>query len=318
MRLAIVIPCFDEQEVLHETTKRLTALVAKLVEKQKIDSTSQIYYVDDGSSDDTWQLIEEHSRKYSAISGIKLAKNVGHQNALLAGLLIAEGDALVSIDADLQDDINVIEEMIDKYRDGKEIVYGVRRQRDTDTALKRLTARAFYRALQMMGVDVIYDHADFRLLGRQAIEALRGFSEANLFLRGMVQLLGYDSSKVYYDRVERFAGTSKYSIPKMFALAADGVTSFSVVPLRVITAIGLLIFSVSIAMTVWVLSAAIFTNDTVPGWASTVLPIYFIGGVQLLCIGVLGEYVGKIYREVKRRPRYIVEKTTSEIQEPCQ
>jgi glycosyltransferase involved in cell wall biosynthesis len=309
-KLTIVVPCYNEQEVLPETIRRLLGTLDRMIEHQKILPRSCVYLVDDGSQDGTWKLIEEFADKDPRVIGIKLSRNVGHQNALLAGLLTADGDALVSIDADLQDDVNIIEEMMDEFRCGKEVVYGARKRRDTDGAFKRLSARAFYKILRLMGVDLVEDHADFRLLGRRAIGALKDFREVNLFLRGVVPLLGYQSAVVYYDRAERFAGASKYPLRRMLALAIDGVTSFSVVPLRIITAIGMIVFLASTAMAFWVLISALFFKNVVPGWASTVLPIYFIGGVQIFCIGVLGEYAGKIYSEVKQRPRFIIEKTT--------
>lgn len=309
--LGVVVPCYNEKEVLPETGRRLTDLLLRLVEKKKISPDSRIYFVDDGSTDGTWGLIEAACQYHPTVSGIKLAHNVGHQNALLAGLLAAEGDVLVSIDADLQDDINAIESMIDEFHNGNEIVYGVRKKRDTDTAFKRITARAFYHLLQIMGVNVVNNHADFRLLGRRAVDSLREFGEVNLFLRGIVSLLGYNSSIVYYDRAERMAGISKYPFRRMLALAIDGLTSFTVAPLRIITLIGLLVFLISTGMGTWALYSVLFTDNTIPGWASTVLPIYLIGGVQLFSLGVLGEYIGKIYGEVKRRPRFIIEKKTS-------
>lgn len=308
--LTIVVPCYNEQEVLSETKSQLMKLIDRLVEKKKVLPSSQIYFVDDGSSDETWNLIELYSKENSMVVGIKLARNVGHQNALLAGLLSAKGDAVVSIDADLQDDVSVIEMMVDEFHHGNEIVYGARKRRDTDSIFKRVTALVFYRLLSIMGVNVVHDHADFRLLGRRAVDSLRGYSEVNLFLRGVIPLLGYKSSVVYYDRAERYAGTSKYPFLKMLALAINGITSFSVVPLRLITIIGLAVFLMSSGMSIWTLYVALFTNDFVPGWASTVLPIYFIGGIQLLSIGVLGEYAGKIYNEVKRRPRFNIDRTT--------
>lgn len=310
LKLAIVVPCYNEQEVLPETIRRLLGSLDRMVERQKVSPESCVYLVDDGSHDDTWKLIEAFADKHSRVVGIKLSRNVGHQNALLAGLLSADGDALVSIDADLQDDPNIIEKMLDEFRCGKEVVYGARKRRDTDGTFKRVSARGFYKILRRMGVDLVEDHADFRLLGRRAIGALKDFREVNLFLRGVVPLLGYESAVVYYDRAERFAGASKYPLRRMLALAIDGVTSFSVVPLRIITVVGLMVFLLSTAMAFWVLIAALFFENLVPGWASTVLPIYFIGGVQILCIGVLGEYAGKIYSEVKQRPRFIIEKTT--------
>lgn len=309
-QVSIVVPCYNEEEVLPETTRRLTGLLARLVAAGKVSENSRLVYVDDGSRDGTWRLIEEICAVDPRIGGIKLSRNVGHQRALLAALLTVEGDALVSIDADLQDDLDVIEEMIDAYRAGDEVVYGVRCQRTTDTPFKRVTAHAFYRMMRMLGADVVEDHADFRLMGRRAIEGLREFREVNLFLRGIVPLIGYPSSKVSYARAERLAGQSKYPLHKMLGLALDGVTSLSSFPLRLITYIGLTVFLVTVALSIWTLVAALFTDATIPGWASTVLPIYFIGGVQILCIGVLGEYAGKIYQEVKQRPRYFVEKVT--------
>ena len=239
--------------------------------------------------------------------GVKLSRNRGHQNALLAGLLSADGDAVVSIDADLQDDVAVIEQMVDEYRRGIDIVFGVRKRRDTDTFFKRATARAFYGLMGWLGAGSVSDHADFRLMSRRAIEALGQFREVNLFLRGIVPLLGFRTAVVEYDRGERFAGESKYPLKKMLAFALEGVTSFSVVPLRLITLIGFSVFALTVAMTLWVLWVRVFTDEAVPGWASTVLPLYFVGGVQILCLGVIGEYLGKIYAEVKARPRYFID-----------
>lgn len=307
-RISIVVPCYNEEAVLPETTKRLVALLDRLVDSGKIAGDSLVVYVDDGSRDRTWRMVEEFSASYPQIAGIKLSRNVGHQKALLAGLLSAPGDAVISIDADLQDDLGVIEQMIDGYSAGDEVVYGVRRQRHTDTPFKRTTARAFYRLMRMLGAEILQDHADFRLMGRKAIDGLREFREVNLFLRGIVPLIGYPSSVVHYARAERFAGESKYPLRKMFGLALDGVTSLSSFPLRLITYIGLIVFLITIGLSLWTLGAALLTDDTVPGWASTVLPMYFMGGVQILCIGILGEYAGKIYQEVKQRPRFFVEK----------
>ncbi len=308
MRLGCVIPCYNEEDVLRETARQLLALFARLVRSQKISKDSRIYFVDDGSRDRTWAIIEELSKQHPQIAGIKLARNSGHQNALLAGLFTAEGDALVSLDADLQDDINVIEEMVDHHRAGAHIVYGARQKRDTDTAFKRLTAKAFYRLLGGLGVNVVENHADFRLMSRQAIEHLKQFKEVNLFLRGIVPLIGFRSAVVYYDRGARLAGVTKYPLQKMIALAIDAITSFSVVPLRLISFIGITTFIFAGGMSLWALWVKLFTASVVPGWASTVIPVYFISGIQILCIGVIGEYLGKIYQEVKERPRYIIEK----------
>jgi glycosyltransferase involved in cell wall biosynthesis len=308
MKLGIVVPCYDEEEVLPETASRLLALHSSLVSAGQIDADSKIYFVDDGSKDRTWSIIEELSQQHANIAGIKLARNCGHQHALLAGLYSAEGDALVSIDADLQDDIGVIERMVEDFHNGVHVVYGVRKQRDSDSFLKRATAQTFYRLMKLLGAESIYNHADYRLMSRRAIEELKQFKEVNLFLRGLVPLIGFKSSIAYYDRSERFAGNTKYPLKKMIALALDAITSFSIVPLRLITLTGFLVFFATILIMMWAFYIRLFTTQAVPGWASTVLPIYFISGIQILCIGVIGEYLGKIYREVKERPRYIIEK----------
>jgi polyisoprenyl-phosphate glycosyltransferase len=307
-RISIVIPCYNEEAALPETERRLSELLERLVASGKVAPDSLIVYVDDGSRDRTWELIERFSAGSPRVAGIKLSRNVGHQRALLAGLLTAPGDALISIDADLQDDPEVIERMVDGYNAGDEVVYGVRRQRDSDTPFKRITARGFYRMMRLLGAEVLQDHADFRLMGRRAVDGLREFREVNLFLRGLVPLIGYPSSIVQYDRSERVAGESKYPLRKMLGLALDGVTSISSFPLRLITFTGLMVFLITVALSLWTVAAALLTEKTVPGWASTVLPIYFIGGVQILCIGILGEYAGKIYQEVKQRPRFLLEK----------
>ena len=313
MKLAIVIPCYNEEEILQQTNAVLLEYLAGLQDKGMISRDSCIYYVDDGSRDRTWEIILEASRASGNVRGIRLSGNTGHQNALLAGLMSAEGDAILTIDADLQDDVQIIGEMLEQHvSHGAEIVYGVRRRRDTDTAFKRVTAEAFYRLMRVMGVNIIHNHADFRLMGRRSVEALRDYPEVNLFLRGIVPLIGYSSAQVYYNRASRQAGTSKYRLGRMFAFALDGITSFSITPLRLITALGFIIFLISAVMSAWVLVSALVSRNTVPGWASTVLPIYFIGGIQLLCIGILGEYTGKIYSEVKRRPRYIIREKTWE------
>jgi glycosyltransferase involved in cell wall biosynthesis len=269
-----------------------------------------VLFVDDGSTDRTWTLIEALARANPGrIAGLRLARNVGHQHALLAGLSTAPGDVLISLDADLQDDLAVIPQMLDYYLQGHDIVYGVRGLRPTDTRLKRMTAAGFYGLMRRLGVDVIDNHADFRLMSRRAIEMLRQYGEVNLFLRGIVRLIGLRSAQVFYDRGERAAGSTKYSLSRMSALALDGITSFSAVPLRVISILGLLTSLFALAVSIWVLVVALTKPSAVPGWASTVLPITFIGGVQILSIGVLGEYIGKIYMETKRRPRFIVDRS---------
>lgn len=306
--LAIVVPCFNEQDVLPETAKRLTALIERLVDAGKIDAASRIHFVDDGSRDGTWPLIEGYAAQGMPVIGLKLSRNRGHQNALLAGLFAARGDAVISIDADLQDDISAIETMVDRFHEGCEIVYGVRRDRRSDTLFKRCSARAFYRVMAWLGAQTIGNHADYRLMSRRAIDALKQFGETNLYLRGIIPLLGYRSEVIEYDRAPRFAGQSKYPLRRMLSLALNAVTSFSVVPLRVISLLGLLVSLGTMVVSAWVLWVALFTDLGVPGWASTVLPIYFLGGVQLLSLGVIGEYVGKIYIEAKGRPRYFIER----------
>ncbi|NWF65834.1 MAG: glycosyltransferase family 2 protein [Campylobacterales bacterium] len=308
MNLAIVIPCYNEEEVLSYTHEKMTQLLKSLIDKNLISSHSKIYFVDDGSRDKTWEIIENFSNHSPFVSGIKLSRNCGHQNALMAGIFSVDFDVCITIDADLQDDINVIEEMVKKYHEGYNIVYGVRKKRDSDTKFKKLSAEFFYTLMQKMGVDVIHNHADFRLMDKKSVEALKEFKEVNLFLRGMIPLIGYKSCLVYYDRIERFAGESKYPLKKMLNFAWDGVTSFSVLPLRFITILGFLIFLLSCIMGVWAIAIKLFTNDAIAGWASTVIPIYFIGGIQLFALGIIGEYIGKIYKETKQRPRYFVEK----------
>lgn len=308
LQLGIVVPCYNEEAVLPETAKRLLTLLQRLVTEGLVTSNSAVYFVDDGSRDITWSLIEAMAQSDDRVHGIKLSRNQGHQNALIAGLFGAEGDVLVSIDADLQDDVDVIEDMVRKHSEGFEIVYGVRQSRGTDTPFKRGSAELYYWLLAKMGVDIVHNHADYRLMGRRALDALQGYSEVNLFLRGIVPLLGFKTTTAYYNRAERFAGESKYPLRKMLALAMDGITSFSVVPLRMISMLGFLVSLFSIVMVAWVAYGKLFMNSAIPGWASSVIPIYFLGGIQLLSIGVLGEYVAKIYLETKRRPRYLIEK----------
>jgi glycosyltransferase involved in cell wall biosynthesis len=308
-QLSIVVPCYNEQEVLPETNRRLLALLDKMQSQALVSADSGIYYVDDGSRDGTWTLIESLAAADPRVHGLKLSRNRGHQMALLAGLLTVEGDALVSIDADLQDDVSVIETMVREHLAGAEVVYGVRDSRATDTIFKRRTALMYYGLMRKMGVDLVHNHADFRLLGRRAVEALREYGEVNLFLRGIVPLIGYRASTVKYDRGERFAGVSKYPLRKMLAFAAEGITSFSTVPLRMITVLGFVVSIFSFAMILFVVYGTLVMKAALPGWASTVIPVYFLGGIQLLSIGILGEYVAKIYLETKGRPRYFIEKS---------
>jgi glycosyltransferase involved in cell wall biosynthesis len=307
-RLGIVVPCYNEEEVLPETARRLTQLLQQMMADGAVAAGSQVVFVDDGSGDRTWVLIEELAGTDARVGGIKLSRNRGHQNALLAGLYTCDADVVLSVDADLQDDIQVIPEMIEAFARGAQIVYGVRKDRSSDGFFKRASAQGFYRLINALGAESIYNHADFRLMSRRAVEALKTFREVNLFLRGMVPLIGFKSAIVYYTRSERFAGESKYPLRKMLALALDAVTSFSVAPLRFITGIGFLVFVLSILMGLWTLWVKLFTDHAVPGWASTMLPIYFLGGIQILCIGIIGEYLGKVYQETKGRPRYIIEK----------
>ena len=306
-RLAIVVPCYNEQDVLPETCRRMTALLRDLRTAGKVGSASRIYFVDDGSSDATWRIIAGFAHDGLPVSGIKLSRNLGHQNALLAGLLAAEGDALVSVDADLQDDLQAIEQMVDQFHDGCDVVYGVRRRRDSDSLGKRLSAGIFYRVMAGFGARTVYNHADFRLMSRRAIESLRGFREANLFLRGIVPLIGFRAGVVEYERSARFAGKSKYGMRKMLGLALEAITSFSVLPLRLVSVLGLVGFRRrKRASPGGAVGRAVHRQGS-PGWASVVLPMYFLGGVELLALGVIGEYLGKDYLETKERPRYFVE-----------
>ncbi len=307
MQLAIVVPCYNEQEVLPETSRRLLGVLERLVGEGLADAASRIYFVDDGSRDRTWAVIEELARVHPQVRGIKLSRNRGHQNALVAGLFTAEGDAVVSIDADLQDDVEVIREMVLRHREGCDIVYGVRSDRRVD-GLLRYPALLHYRLLRLLGAEVVLDHADFRLMSRRAVEALREYREVNLYVRGIVPMLGFKTATVAYERAERFAGESKYPLRKLAGLAFQGITSFSAAPLRLITALGLAVCAGSFALVLWALWIRLFTDQIVPGWASTVVPIYFLGGVQLLCVGVIGEYLSKIYLEVKARPRFLIER----------
>lgn len=308
--LSIVIPCYNEEDVLPEIAARLLVLLNGLVAAGTIDSNSVIYFIDDGSSDRTWQLIRSLNEKDSRLRGIKLAANVGHQRALLAGLLSASGDLVISIDADLQDDLEAIPQMIERNRGGADIVYGVRASRQTDSFGKRISAEMFYRILRsILKIKIVFNHADYRLMNRRSLEALRQFPERNLFLRGLVALLGFNTATVEYARQERFAGVSKYPLRRMISLALDGITSFSVAPLRIIIVMGIITSVASFTLGSWALFIALFTEHTVPGWASLSVSVFFIGGIQMLSLGIVGEYVGKIYSETKQRPMYLIEET---------
>ena len=309
-KLAIVVPCYNEEPVLKIASEALRKVLDDLISKGKIDKDSFILFVNDGSKDRTWALIEEEHQLYpNQVRGVKLAGNVGHQFALTAGLITAKDmcDVTVSIDADLQDDVNVIEEMIDKFHEGKDIVYGVRKERKTDTFFKRTTAQGFYKVMKMMGVKTVYNHADFRLMSRRAVEQFSKYEESNLFLRGMIPLIGYETDVVYYDRLERVAGESKYPLKKMLALAFNGISSFSIKPISMVMGLGIFIIICSILAAIYAL-ISYFLGSVAPGWTSLILSIWFLGGLQLLAIGLVGQYIGKIYMEVKHRPRYNIEK----------
>jgi len=310
MKLGIVIPCYNEEEGLAETTKQLMVLMQEMIQAKEISSDSFVCYVDDGSKDQTWSLIEQFKEKSSLFRGIKLSRNFGHQNALIAGLmqLKNEADALVSMDADLQDDITVVKEFVKKYKEGYHVVYGVRDDRTSDTKFKRGTANLFYKFQKFMGIETVSNHADYRLLSQKALDALSNFNEVDLFLRGIVPMLGFKSCSIYYSRGERFAGETKYPLKKMIAFALDGIASFSVVPLRLITLTGFLLFFFSILAIVWISIEKLFFDSTVQGWASTMISIYFIGGIQIMSIGIIGEYVGRNFQQSKNRPRYIIDK----------
>lgn len=314
--LSIVVPCYNEEAVLPEAARQLSALLDELESAGTI-ALGHISFVDDGSVDTTWQLIERLAAQSRRVAGIKLSRNFGHQRALLAGLLSAPGDLIISVDADLQDDLAAVQEMLAAHAAGAEIVYGVRRERGTDTWFKRVTAETYYSGLSKMGVQLVFNHADYRLLTRRVVEVLRTYEERNIFLRGLIPQLGFNSALVYYDRRERFAGVSKYPLSKMIALAVEGITSFSDVPLKIITALGLLISIGSFGMAAWALWIRVTHPEAVPGWASTVIPMYMLGGVQLLCMGVIGQYLVKIYFETKYRPRFIIESTTPTVVPEC-
>lgn len=307
--LYLVVPCYNEEEVLPETSKQLRTKMQSLMEKGKISSESRIVFVNDGSKDRTWQIIEKLHGEDDIFQGVKLSRNKGHQNALLAGLMTVKDkcDMTISLDADLQDDIDAIDEMVDKYHEGCDIVYGVRNARDTDTAFKRKTAEGYYKVIKFLGADIVYNHADYRLMSRRALDGLEQFKEVNLFLRGVVPMIGYKSDSVYYARKERFAGESKYPLKKMLAFAWEGITSLSIKPIRMIMTLGSIIFLISLIMLIYFLIRHAM-GATAVGWTSTVVSIWAIGGLQLLAIGIIGEYIGKVYLETKERPKFIVEK----------
>ena len=308
MILYLVIPCYNEEAVLHETASQLQQKMQNLCASGAISPNSHVVFVDDGSKDRTWEIISQLHQSNSLFRSIKLSRNKGHQNALLAGLMTVKDtcDAAISLDADLQDDIDAIDAMVEKYHAGCDVVYGVRSARKTDTFFKKFTAESFYKIMHKLGVELTYNHADYRLMSRRALEALAEFREVNLFLRGIVPLIGYHSDVVYYERKERFAGTSKYPLKKMLSFATEGITSFSVKPIRMITNLGILLFTISILMLIYFLIRH-FTGYTVEGWTSLAVSVWAIGGLQLLAIGIIGEYIGKIYLETKNRPKYFIE-----------
>lgn len=308
-QLAIIVPCYNEEAVFPESCKQLLTLLNRLIEQDKVKPESYLCFVNDGSQDRTWELIEQAcEQEGTKVRGIKLATNFGHQNALMAGMLSLgeDADCFVTVDADLQDDIQVVEEMVQKYQEGFKIVYGVREGRKTDSFFKRFTAKSFYRLMEWMKVKTVYNHADFRLIDHLVLEKLALYGEVNLFLRGIFPTIGFASTEVFYERKARVAGESKYPLRKMMAFAWEGITSFSTYPLHLIFLTGIFIFILSIALTIWAI-VPLFQGNTVHGWASTVIPIFVFAGVQMMSIGLIGEYVGKIYKEVKSRPRFIIE-----------
>jgi len=311
--LYLVIPCYNEEEVLPETSSQLRKKIQSLIEKGKISPKSRIVFVNDGSKDKTWEIISKLHEEDKIFQGIKLSRNKGHQNALLCGLMTVKDncDMTISLDADLQDDINAIDSMVDKYYEGCDVVYGVRSARDTDTFFKKFTAEGFYKVMKMMGADIVFNHADYRLMSRRALDGLKSFKEVNLFLRGVVPMIGYKSDSVYYERKERFAGESKYPLKKMLAFAWEGITSLSTKPIKMISVLGAFIFIISIIMLIYSIVRH-FMGETEIGWTSTIVSIWAIGGLQLLAIGIIGEYIGKVYLETKERPKFIVEKYLSD------
>lgn len=311
--LYLVIPCYNEHEVLPETSKQLKNKLGMLISTGKISPNSRICFINDGSSDNTWQIIADLHEQNKIFSGICLSRNRGHQNALLAGLMTVKDfcDFTISLDSDLQDDVNCIDAMVDKFYGGYDIIYGVRKKRDTDSFLKKITAEGFYKFISFMGAQIVYNHSDYRMMSNRAVEGLAEFKEVNLFLRGMVPMLGFNSDKVYYDRLERCAGESKYPFKKMLFFALQGITSLTVEPVRLITEFGLLVFVISFLILLWSLYRH-FTGDTITGWTSIMVSVWAIGGAILFAIGIIGEYIGKIYLESKHRPRYIVSEFLNE------
>lgn len=307
--LYLVIPCYNEEAALPETSKRLSDKMTSLIKQDKINKNSRIVFVDDGSKDNTWDIISALHEKDPLFQGIKLSKNQGHQNALLAGLMTVKSlcDAVISLDADLQDDIDAIDEMLEKYYNGCEIVYGVRNSRETDTFFKKATAEGYYKAMKTLGADIVFNHADYRLMSRKALDALEDFKEVNIFLRGVVPMIGFKSDVVYYARKERLAGESKYPMKKMLAFAWEGITSLTTKPIRMITVLGISIFFISFIMLIYSL-VSYLAGTAITGWTSTIVSIWAIGGLQLFAIGIVGEYIGKVYLETKSRPKYFIEK----------
>ena len=314
--LYMVVPCYNEEAVFEETTARLKEKFESLIKEDKISPKSKVLYVNDGSKDNTWNLIKQIHDKDKMFRGICLSRNRGHQNAVLCGLMQAkeEADMVISMDADLQDDINAIDEMVDKYHEGFDVVYGVRNSRKTDTFFKRFTAQAYYKMLLFMGVDIVYNHADFRLMSKRVLKEMENYKEVNLFLRGIVPMIGFPSTNVYYERHERFAGESKYPLKKMLHFAFDGITSLSVKPIRLITTVGAGIFFLSICMLIYSIVIH-FLGKSLVGWSSLMVSVWALGGLQIFSIGVLGEYIGKIYMETKARPRFIVQEYLNDDEE---
>lgn len=306
--LYVVVPCYNEEEVLPETSKQFRNELNEMKEEKLISSDSKIVFVNDGSKDKTWEVITKLHEEDKIFQGLKLSRNKGHQNALVAGLsyAISYADITITIDADLQDDVKAMKEFVKAYHEGKDVVYGVRSSRKKDTFFKRTSALGFYKLMKWMGVDIVYNHADYRLMSKRAVEGLLAFDESNLFLRGMVPLIGYPSTVVKYERHERFAGTSKYPLKKMISFALDGITSFSVKPLKMISRIGILMFLISIGFLIYSI-VVFFMNQAVDGWATLMCSIWMLGGIQLLMLGIVGEYIGKIYKESKRRPKFFIE-----------
>jgi glycosyltransferase involved in cell wall biosynthesis len=307
-RLFCVVPCYNEEEVLPETSSRLKRKVNELIQQGLVSQDSRIVFVNDGSKDATWSIISRLHEEDEIFQGINLSRNRGHQNALLAGLMTVKSicDMAISLDADLQDDIDAIDEMVKKYHEGIDVVYGVRSSRQTDTFFKKATAEGFYKLMNAMGANTVYNHADYRLMSKRALEGLAQFGEVNLFLRGIVPMIGYPTDVVYYERAERFAGESKYPLKKMLAFATEGITSLSTQPIKMITGLGFFIFFVSIVVLIYCL-VRYFNDQTIPGWTTTVLSVWAIGGLIMISLGIIGEYIGKIYLETKSRPRYIIE-----------